>query len=144
MDEEVPVLVVGGSLVGLSASLFLSWHGVEHLVVERHPGTAIHPRAALFNQRTIEIFRSVGIETEVLAAADREFVQNGAIMSVESLGGQELDWYDRYVNAGFENLSPSRRIFITQIGLEPVLRDAAAARGARLQYSSGTRRARRR
>jgi 2-polyprenyl-6-methoxyphenol hydroxylase-like FAD-dependent oxidoreductase len=135
-DEEVPVLIVGGSLVGLSASLFLSRHGVEHLVAERHPGTAIHPRAALFNQRTIEIYRSVGIEPEVLREADKEFVQNGAIMSVESLGGKELDWYDRYVNAGFEDLSPSKRIFITQIGLEPVLREAAAASGSRLQYSS--------
>ena len=37
-DEEVPVLIVGGSLVGLSASVFLGVHGVEHLVVERHPG----------------------------------------------------------------------------------------------------------
>src|SRR5256714_10183932 len=44
-DETTPVLIVGGGLVGLSTSLFLSWHGIHSLLVERHPSTAIHPRA---------------------------------------------------------------------------------------------------
>src|SRR3954465_7699064 len=82
---EVPVLVVGGSLVGLSTSLLLATAGVPHLLVERHRGTAVPPRAASFHQRTMEIFRSAGIEGEVEAAADKEFAQNGAIVSVESL-----------------------------------------------------------
>jgi 2-polyprenyl-6-methoxyphenol hydroxylase-like FAD-dependent oxidoreductase len=134
--DEVPVLIVGGSLVGLSASLFLARHGVPHLVVERHSGTAIHPRAAFLMQRTVELFRGAGIEAEVLAAAEREFVQNGAIMAAESLGGRELQWFFRNINDGVEHLSPVPRIFVTQIGLEPVLRDRAAALGARLRYSS--------
>jgi 2-polyprenyl-6-methoxyphenol hydroxylase-like FAD-dependent oxidoreductase len=132
---DVPVLVVGGSLVGLSASLFLARHGVEHLVVERHPGTAVHPRAAFVFQRTVEAYRGAGVEREVLEAARREFVQNGAIMSVESLGGRELQWYFRNINDGVQDLSPVPRIFVTQIGLEPVLRRAAADLGARLRYS---------
>jgi FAD binding domain-containing protein len=51
-DEEiqVPVLIVGGSLVGLSTALLLAWHGVKSLVMERHSGTAIHPRAGHFNR----------------------------------------------------------------------------------------------
>ena len=134
--DEVPVLIVGGSLVGLSTSLFLAGHGVPHLVVERHPGTAIHPRAAFLMQRTVELFRGAGIEDEVIAAAQREFVQNGAIMAVESLAGRELQWFFRNINDGVENLSAAPRIFVTQIGLEPVLRDRAAALGAQLQYSA--------
>jgi 2-polyprenyl-6-methoxyphenol hydroxylase-like FAD-dependent oxidoreductase len=105
-------------------------------VVERHAGTAIHPRAAFLMQRTVELFRSAGIEDEVLAAAQREFVQNGAIMAVESLSGRELQWFFRNVNDGVEALSPSPRIFVTQIGLEPVLRDRASALGGRLRYSA--------
>jgi 2-polyprenyl-6-methoxyphenol hydroxylase-like FAD-dependent oxidoreductase len=136
MSGDVDVLVVGGSLVGLSSALLLAEHGVRSLVVERHPGTAIHPRAALFNQRTIEIYRSLGLEDEIAAAADLEFEQNGAIVSVESLGGRELEWYFRNVNEGFEPLSPSPRLFITQIGLEPVLRRHAQERGAELAYST--------
>ena len=135
-DVEVPVLIVGGSLVGLSTSLFLGVHGVEHLVVERHRGTAIHPRAAFLMQRTVELFRWSGVEREVVEAAEREFVQNGAIMAVESLSGRELQWFFRNINDGVEHLSPSPRIFVTQIGLEPVLRERAADLGGQLRYSS--------
>jgi FAD binding domain len=40
-------------------SLFLAHQGIPHLVVERHPGTAIHPRAAFLMQRTVELYRGV-------------------------------------------------------------------------------------
>ena len=136
VDEDVPVVIVGGSLVGLSTAVFLGHHGVPSLVLERHRGTAIHPRAALVSQRTIETFRSVGLQEEVEEAAAREFVQNGAIMSAESLGGKELDWYFRFINEGVEELSPSPRLFVTQIGLEPVLLGAAERLGARVDYAA--------
>jgi len=136
VDEEVPVVIVGGSLVGLSTAVFLGHHGVPSLVLERHRGTAIHPRAALVSQRTIETYRAVGLQAEVEEAAAREFVQNGAIMSAESLGGKELDWYFRFINEGVEDLSPSPRLFVTQIGLEPVLLRAAQRLGARVDYAA--------
>src|SRR6516165_10346858 len=110
-DHDVPVLIAGGSLVGLSTALFLGSHGVESLVVERHPGTAIHPRAALFNQRTIELYRAVGLEDEIVTASERDSAQNGAIFSVETLGGKELEYYSRNTNEGVEALSPSPRLF---------------------------------
>ncbi len=134
--EEVPVLIVGGSLVGLSTAVFLGHHGVPSLVLERHRGTAIHPRAALVNQRTMETYRAVGLEEEIEEAAAREFVQNGAIVSVDSLGGNELDWYFRFINEGVEHLSPSARVFVTQIGLEPVLLRAAERLGAEIRYAA--------
>ena len=65
MTEQAPVLIVGGSLVGLSASLLLARHGVHNILLERHHGTAIHPRAASFHQRTLEIFRNAGAGTAV-------------------------------------------------------------------------------
>jgi 2-polyprenyl-6-methoxyphenol hydroxylase-like FAD-dependent oxidoreductase len=136
MEEQIPVLVVGGSLVGLSMSMLLGRHGVPHILVERHAGTAIHPRAAAFHQRTLEIFRDAGVEAAVEQAAEREFVQNGAINAVDALGGRELASFYRNVNEGVETLSPSRRLFITQIGLEPVLRQRAAELGADLRYAT--------
>ena len=134
-DDDVPVVIVGGSLVGLSMAVFLGPRASRRLVVERHPGTAIHPRAALVSQRTVELFRALGMQGEIEAAAAAEFVQNGAIMSVESLGGKEIDWYFRSINEGVEDLSPAPRLFVTQIGLEPILRRHAEAAGARLEYS---------
>jgi 2-polyprenyl-6-methoxyphenol hydroxylase-like FAD-dependent oxidoreductase len=135
-ERDVPVLIVGGSLVGLSTSLLLAGRGVDNLVVERHRGTAIHPRAASFHQRTMEIFRGVGLQQEIETAAAEEFVQNGAIIAVESLAGRELMAFFTNFNEGVEDLSPTARLFITQIGLEPLLRAHAESRGAELSYAT--------
>ncbi len=129
-ERHIPVLVVGGSLVGLSTSVLLAGYGVPHLVVESHPGTAIHPRAASFHQRTMEVFRSAGLQREVEEAAAREFRQGGAIVAVESLGGKELAYFYHSYNDGVEGLSPTDRLFITQVGLEPILRQRASELGA--------------
>jgi 2-polyprenyl-6-methoxyphenol hydroxylase-like FAD-dependent oxidoreductase len=135
-EQEVPVLVVGGSLVGLTTSALLASQGVRHMLIERHRGTAIHPRAASFHQRTMEIFRGLGLQRAVEAAAEREFVQNGAIISVDTLSGKELACFYRSFNEGVESLSPTSRLFITQIGLEPVLRDRARELGADHHYAT--------
>lgn len=66
MDQrEVEVLVVGGGPVGLSAAVELSRHGIRTLLVEKHAGTSIFPKARLITTRTMEIFRSWGIQDEV-------------------------------------------------------------------------------
>src|SRR3954454_20746806 len=135
-DLHVPVLVVGGSLVGLTTSLLLAHQGVPHLLVERHRGTAVHPRAASFHQRTMEIFRGVGLQEAVETAAAREFVQNGAIVSVPTLASPDVTYFFRHFNEGVEDLSPTSRLFITQIGLEPLLRDRAQALGAEHRYGT--------
>ena len=135
-ERHTPVLVVGGSLVGLSTSVLLANQGVPHLLVESHPGTAIHPRAASFHQRTMEIFRSVGMQEVVEEAAAGEFKQNGAIVAVESLGGKELMYFFRSFNDGVEDLSPTARLFITQVGLEPVLRQRATELGAEHMFGT--------
>src|SRR6185437_16040670 len=116
-NHDVPVLIVGGSLVGLSTAVFLGHHGVPSLVLERHRGIAIHPRAALVNQRSVEAYRAVGLQQEVEVAAALEFTQNGAIVTAVSLGGKMLDWYFRFIDEGVVEVRPSRRLFVTQIGL---------------------------
>ena len=62
---DIPVLISGGGPVGLTASLLLSRHGVRSLLVERHPGTALTPKARGINARTMEIFRQYGIDTAI-------------------------------------------------------------------------------
>ena len=48
----------------------------------------------------------------------------------------ELDWYFRFINEGVETSARPRRVFITQIGLEPVLLRAAERVGAEIRYAS--------
>jgi 2-polyprenyl-6-methoxyphenol hydroxylase-like FAD-dependent oxidoreductase len=133
-SEDVPVLIVGGSLVGLSAALFLRWHGIDVLAVERHAGTAIHSRAGHFHLRTVEILRSAGIEDAVRRKSEEQYPPDGGINNVESLAGREIANYFPNLNAGVEEFSPTVRLFINQDALEPIIRARAAELGARLRY----------
>jgi 2-polyprenyl-6-methoxyphenol hydroxylase-like FAD-dependent oxidoreductase len=135
-DHEVPVLIVGGSLVGLSTALMLGHHGIRSLVVEHHRGTAIHPRAAQVVQRTMEVFRIVGIEEAIRTTSDQQFVQDGAIMAVETLAGRELAYFIPNLNEGVRDVSPSERVFISQTLLEPLLKARSEELGAGLRFAT--------
>jgi len=136
VDIEVPVLVIGGSLVGLASAMFLAQHGVEVLSVEKHHGTAIHPRAGYFQLRTIELMRVAGIEDRVRAAALELYEPDGGLNAVETLAGREIAQYIPNINAGVADVSPARRLFMPQQVLEPLLLQRAREFGARFQYST--------
>src|SRR4051812_43102800 len=123
---EADVLVVGGSLVGMTTAMLLAHQGVRTLCVEHHGGSAIHPRAALVTQRSMEILREVGLEQEIRQTSETQFSQDGAIMAVETLAGKELAWFITNINEGVRDLSPTVRLFITQKLLEPLMQKKAA------------------
>ncbi|MTE14773.1 hypothetical protein GLP40_18620 [Nocardia sp. CT2-14] len=66
---HVPVLVAGGGLVGLSAALFLEYHGVPYVLVERWATASPLPRSRGLHTRTGEMYRQAGVEAQILAAA---------------------------------------------------------------------------
>jgi 2-polyprenyl-6-methoxyphenol hydroxylase-like FAD-dependent oxidoreductase len=133
-SEEVSVLIVGGSLVGLTTAALLARHGVQSLAVERHSGTAVHPRAGHFQIRTIEILREMGLEAEVRQRARETYDPDGGIIAVESLAGREVARFIPNLNVGVDDRSPTGRLFIDQDVLEPMLRKQAEQRGALLRY----------
>jgi 2-polyprenyl-6-methoxyphenol hydroxylase-like FAD-dependent oxidoreductase len=135
-ELETSVLIVGGSLVGMSAAMLLAHHGVRALTVEHHRGTAIHPRAALISQRTMEILRTAGIESIIREQSEKQFVQDGAIMAVETLAGKEIAYFIANLNEGVRDVSPTVRLFITQKLLEPLLQRKAQELGADLRFST--------
>ncbi len=135
-DETTPVLIVGGGLVGLSMSLFLAGRGISSLLVERHPGTAIHPRALGFSPRTMELFRGVGIE-EAIHQVEPPIPQDSNIPLVESLVGQEFDVLEEDISSLFNNdASPARGSAIAQDVLEPILRARAEQLGGDLRFGN--------
>jgi 2-polyprenyl-6-methoxyphenol hydroxylase-like FAD-dependent oxidoreductase len=133
-EHEIPVLIVGGSLVGLSAALFLRWHGIDSLTVERHSGTAIRARAGHFHLRTIEILRSVGLEAVIRRTSEAQYHPDGGINNVESLAGREIGNFIPNLNTGVAEFSPTVRLFINQDALEPIIRARAEELGAQLRY----------
>jgi len=126
---DIPVLISGGGPVGLTASLLLSRLGVPSLLVERHPGTAILPKARGINARTMELFRQCGIDNAIRDAGLPEG-RFGLIVWTESLAGQEIE---RRVpgRATAKNMAmtPVKNCLCAQDDLEPVIRRFAETAG---------------
>ncbi|MFJ5732739.1 FAD-dependent oxidoreductase [Streptomyces paradoxus] len=134
---SVPVLIVGGSLVGLSTSLFLGRLGVPHVLVERHAGTSIHPRGRGNNVRTMELFRVAGAERAIKEAAATLAVNQG-ILQTPTLVGDAGEWLFKDIDpgGGLARFSPSAWCLCSQNDLEPVLLDHARGHGGDLRFST--------
>lgn len=133
---HTPVLIVGGSLVGLSASLFLAWRGVPHIVVEKHPGSSPHPRAMGYTETTLEHYRMVGIADRI-PQTPLEFRLRR--VTVASLAGEwqgEHAWTPGEADQHNTGLSPNTGAAIAQDKFEPILRKAALELGA--EHRHGT------
>src|SRR6185503_19435396 len=85
---------------------------------------------------TMEIFRTVGIEQIVRTRSEEQFVQDGAIMAVETLAGRELAYFIANLNEGIRDVSPCERVFISQSLLEPLLKSRAEELGAELRFGT--------
>ncbi|KND36983.1 FAD-dependent monooxygenase [Streptomyces acidiscabies] len=135
---DVPVLIVGGGGSGLAASVFLSAHGIDHLLVERRADTSRLPKAHYLNQRTMEIFRQHGLADDVteLAAGPEQFgkvrwqttltgpgpLDGRVIHEMDAFGGGEL-------RTSYEAAGPELPAKLPQLRLEPILRRHAEQQG---------------
>jgi putative polyketide hydroxylase len=135
---ETPVLVVGGGVTGLSAAVFLGWHGIPALLVERHPDLLIHPRARGFTPRTVELYRQVGLEPAIRAAgyARGEGFKWVAVRA-DTLAGDYVP-ADEDEDGGdpFSGVSPSPFAPIDQDKLEILLRARACELGVDIRFST--------
>jgi len=137
---ETDVLIVGSGPAGSSAALFLSSLGVPNIMITKYRWTANTPRAHITNQRTMEIFRDLGIEEEVLAdATPHEMI--GDTVFCTSIAGEEigriLTWGNHPArHADYELASPSLNCDIPQTLLEPILVKNATMRGTQSQFST--------
>ena len=128
--DEAPVLIAGGGMVGLCAAAFLAQRGIRSIAIERLKASSPLPRAAFFHMRTLEMFRSLGIENEVREKSSKDFVPEGAIVAMDAVSGRKLGDIMASLNEGVELLSPCRRLYLNQPSLEPILRERARAAGA--------------
>jgi putative polyketide hydroxylase len=127
--KAVPVLIVGGGPVGLTASILLSREGVRSLLVERHPGTAVHPKARAINARTMEMYRQCGVEAAIRGAGLGP-EHTGLVVWTRTLSGEEIERRVPW-RAGAQSMavSPVRNCLCAQDDLEPVLRAFAERQG---------------
>lgn len=136
--ESTSVLVVGGGLVGLSAAMFLAWHGVPTIVVERHPGSSPHPRAIGYTPRTMELYRAVGLASSIPPAPPGVGVRRVRVTSLAGEWFEEQPWTppSAQPDTPVVEYSPCTGAGIAQDRLEPLLRDRAAELGADVRMST--------
>ncbi len=133
--QKVPVLVVGAGPAGLTAAIGLAHQGVRSMIVERHEGTSTFPKASGISTRSMEIFRSWGLEKSM-----REHSQDvQPCLSVRpTLTGPQL----ALLQLGFPldeqalAVSPTRTALIPQDRLEPVLLDHALELGVEVRFAT--------
>lgn len=134
--NKTSVLVVGGSLVGLSMATFLAKKGIETVVVERHPGSSPHPRATGFTPRTMELFRTVGIDKEISQTPPKFRLQRARVESLAGKWFEESEWTPGDKQFSDIEYSPYRGAAIAQDRLEPIIHDKAVKLGAEVRIST--------
>ncbi|MBB5082108.1 FAD-dependent monooxygenase [Nonomuraea endophytica] len=132
--HEVPVLIVGGGMSGLSAALFLSLQGVPCLLVERHADHSPHPRLSGLFPRVMEVLRQAGLERD-LRALDEFEGREGRFIRAETLAGAEIASNpDIREDADLGPYTPAPGAILDQDQFEPLLRARAVELGADVRY----------
>jgi 2,4-dichlorophenol 6-monooxygenase len=134
VDEEYPVLIVGGGGAGLTASMLLTRLGVDHLLVSARPETSDLPKAHVLNQRAMEVLDDVGV-ADAIARRSTPAEQMAATAFYAGFAGPESDYGRRLARmecwgAGgadeqWRAASPWRQLNLPQIRLEPLLKARA-------------------
>jgi len=142
MTETVrtDVLVVGRGPAGATAALTLATLGVDHIVITKYSWTANTPRAHITNQRTVEIFRDLGIEADIKAQGTPQPLMGDTVFCT-SLSGDEIGRVRTWGThpsrqADYTLASPSEICDLPQTLLEPILIGHAAARGSHIRFDT--------
>ncbi|HJP80285.1 MAG TPA: FAD-dependent monooxygenase [Pseudonocardiaceae bacterium] len=132
-EERTGVLVVGGGLTGLSAAMFLAWHGVPCVLVERHADLLIHPRARGITARTVETYRPLGLEPRIDASSAPK--ENALSLGAANLASPDYQPFGMATPDAFAAITPASWPTIDQDKLEVILRDRARELGADVRFS---------
>lgn len=137
---DTDVLVVGAGPAGLTSAALLAAYGVPAITVTKYRGTANSPRAHITNQRTVEVFRDLGIEDRIRAVATPNELMGHNVWAT-SFAGKEIARLMTWGSgderqADYRTASPSAMCNLPQHLLEPELRAAAVERGADLRFST--------
>src|SRR5689334_9054935 len=111
------VIIVGGGPVGLSMAISLAYQGIASVLIEKQEATTNHPKARGINGRTMELFRSWGVENEMwhyqLPDEAHRFTW------IEDFQGKEITRVQATVD--YSSYSPTKVAIISQDNVEQEL-----------------------
>ncbi|MCZ0927985.1 FAD-dependent monooxygenase [Halomonas janggokensis] len=137
---ETDVVIIGSGPAGSSAALMLSSYGIKNVIITKYRWLADSPRAHYVSQRTMEIVRDLGIESEVIAKASPKEIM-GDVVFCTSLSGDEIGRLPYGMNnprraTEYLEASPSEQCDLPQHLFEPILLSNGAARGSHARFDT--------
>jgi putative polyketide hydroxylase len=137
-QEHIPVVIVGAGGAGLSLSLLLQQQGIASVLVERRSDVSWFPRARNLNFRTLEVFRGLGLEKQVIAAGTH-VSQTFRKPTLASPEREEFPSIEQmlHITDHPETLTPEPPFwYCPQSRLEPLLLAVAKQRGCDVRYNT--------
>jgi len=137
-EHRVPVLIVGAGGAGLSLALLLQQQGIASVLVERRGDVAWYPRARNLNFRTLEVFRGLGLESQVIAAG-AHYSRTFRKTTVASHEEEEIRSIEQFLHIAdhLEVVTPEPAFwYCPQSRLEPLLLAEAKRRGCDVRYNT--------
>ncbi|OAV61810.1 FAD-dependent monooxygenase [Enteractinococcus helveticum] len=131
---DVPVLIAGAGGAGLTASMLLSDLGIDSLAISSAPGTSVLPKAHVVQQRSMEIYRRLGVADDIYTKGTppENMARTGwyaGLQGDHEIYGREIavqeSWGAGYTDPAWIAASPCRQTNLPQIRLEPVLLEHA-------------------
>lgn len=133
---ETEVLVIGGGVVGMTATMLLKKLGLDAWTFTYYPGTSPHPKSHILNQRSMEIFDELGLAQKVYAVstpADKMVAAGwySGLKGSHPAAGREIGrveaWGAGCQDPEYTNASPFRPGNYPQMYLEPIIKAHAEA-----------------
>jgi len=137
-EDRIPVLIVGAGGAGLALSLLLHQQGIASVLIERRPDVSWYPRARNLNFRTLEVFRGLGLEAQVIAAG-AHFSRTLRKATLASHGEEEFPSIEQFLHIAdhLEVVTPEPPFWYCPQGrLEPLLLGEAKRRGCDVRYNT--------
>jgi putative polyketide hydroxylase len=132
--QRTQVLILGGSLNGLTSAVLLANFGVRCIVIERHSETTAQYKFAGISPRSMEICRSAGVEDEIRTKRTGD-QKSGEIARGRNLSDPDIKFMGK-AWAATPDLSACSAETCDQERLEPILRTHAERLGADVRFTT--------
>lgn len=133
-DNQYDVIVVGAGPSGLTTATALARAGASVLVLEKHSGLSVFPKATGLRPRTMEMFRSWGLDASIVARSQPTRLSM-SVSPILAVSGNEVS-LGLPTEDEIRAVSPSQIAVCPQDRVEQILLTHLLERGGEVRFSA--------